>query len=409
MADVHVVVTNLRDLSQRRERLGELRAFYQSQPTIGRDPSCTIVLDDPEVDPVHARLSAASNHRYVHIGNSQRRHDGRAFRIGPYAIAVSEGEPGGGDISEQRRLVLAFTQPRTPKPSDARVAEHFERLGLRCTRVEYTGSFDDLRAQWISEWSAVEAQPFKPEVWQHVDRYAAHAAGLKAFYNMELFELALERVWPRPLVTAASNLVRTHLADDASPFSPLVALLEEGVHAFALPGAAMLLYGAGFPTEPLVRSLDDRASRMVYADLVEQRGQLAHATYLRADPPLAPRIAHVENLFLDARAVLLVRERRVEIPALVPSAPARHARLEGGPQTLVLQGARHAITKSGFVPLGGQGAHLILTSADGTYWVCASNYATAWINDAYFGGQTERPLLDGDTIRIDTTTYTFRI
>src|SRR5262245_25148970 len=55
--------------------------FYKRAPVIGRDPSCDIVIDDPEVLPRHVELSAASNHlfvRYLDAGPDAKRvrHDG---------------------------------------------------------------------------------------------------------------------------------------------------------------------------------------------------------------------------------------------------------------------------------------------------------------------------------------------
>jgi hypothetical protein len=172
----------------------------------------------------------------------------------------------------------------------------------------------------------------------------------------------------------------------------------------------MLLYAAGWEDRDAALLNDEPATRMVYADLVEQRGQLAYASYLRVDPPPAPRIERVENLFYEARTVLLDRgRRRSDIARFAPMTPPRPARLENAGKMLSLHSAQLALKVSGIVPVDTAGARIVMTFADGTYWVHARDYGSALINGNYFSGDLERPLFDGDEIQIQQTTYVFRL
>jgi uncharacterized protein (TIGR02996 family) len=114
----------------------------------------------------------------------------------------------------------------------------------------------------------------------------------------------------------------------------------------SIPGDAFLLYLPAAHAlarcstreeEPLLRALAadpaDHATRLVYADLLEGRGQLARAAHLRAEAAgenFERRVARVEHLFPEARAVFLPRpHENVEMwPILADGAPPPAARLE---------------------------------------------------------------------------------
>jgi pSer/pThr/pTyr-binding forkhead associated (FHA) protein len=103
MADqVEVWVRDNRTGQERTLWLGEFRAVWSNGVTIGRDPDCDVVLDDPEVAPRHAELHAVSNHKYLRVldgatvqsrrgevpAGGDIRVDGSEFHIGPFTVRL---------------------------------------------------------------------------------------------------------------------------------------------------------------------------------------------------------------------------------------------------------------------------------------------------------------------------------
>ncbi|HWO26127.1 MAG TPA: FHA domain-containing protein [Kofleriaceae bacterium] len=468
---VHCLLVDLRDLREEMFELAELHAFYspggvRREVTVGRDPACDIVIDHPAVEPRHAWLTAASNHRMVRLAGAEmrERHDGRPFAIGPYGMQLweSEGkhEPAPGpphlpiriniptarrvtassDDSaldrEARRLFHVLVDPASHMREldepwcQAQLRAHFASLGLTAGRIEYTSSLAYARERWKAEWFAVEHQPFTPAAWRYVHRLAAwRAAQASPHFNSWFFTAGLQRAWPDvDLAETLEALLEAHLAslpDDGSPARPLVALAERGVIPFALPGDATLLYllagrdiarCSARDEEPLLRALaedpTDHATRLVYADLLEGRGELARAEHLRAEAAgqnFERRVARVEHLFHHARAVFLPRpHERVEMwPVIATADPPPAARLEGAQRTYPLAALTGvAVDDQGAVTVVDLRAtpdfqrHATLTYADGTFWLRMHDYHTAWVNDAHCGSDHERPLLEGDTIQL---------
>ena len=70
--------------------LGAFHAAWGSGVTLGSDPGCTVIL--PDLPPIAARLTAASNHRYLQVfpQGVSRRVDRQEFGLGPYRIRIIE-------------------------------------------------------------------------------------------------------------------------------------------------------------------------------------------------------------------------------------------------------------------------------------------------------------------------------
>jgi len=469
-SQVYCRFVDLRDLREETYEVAELNAFYspggeRREVTIGRDPTCDIVIDHPAVEPRHAWLTAASNHRMVRLAGEEmrNRHDGRPFAIGPYGVQLWESErasqPASGPPSlpirinvptarriaatgddgphdrEVRRLFHALVDPADHMRDldepwcEAQLGAHFACLGLTPGRIEYTSSLAYARERWKAEWFAIEHQPFTPAAWRYIHRLAAWRAEQESPGGGSWFFTAgLQRVWPDVDFTETiASLIEAHLMsldDERSPMRPLVALAERGVFAFALPSDAFLLYlPAGHDIarcsarheEPLLRALAadpaDHATRLVYADLLEARGQLARAEHLRAEATggnFERRVARVEHLFGDARAVFLPRpHENVEMwPVIATTTPSPVARLESAQHAYPLAAVTGvAVTDSAGVTVADLRAapdferHATLTYADGTFWLRMHDYHSAWVNGAYFAGDIDRPLFEGDTIR----------
>jgi uncharacterized protein (TIGR02996 family) len=246
-------------------------------------------------------------------------------------------------------------------------------------------------------------------------------------------------LWPEPVfVEAVRALLDVHLTSFVaarSPIKPLIALAERAVFAFALPGNAMLLYlPSGNATarcsdrdeEPLLRALaadpSDHATRIVYADLLEQRGQLARAEYLRAEAAgenFERKLARVESLFHDAGCVFLPREHlNIEMwPVTATEEPPPTGRLLQGDKTFSLAAVTGLSFSKGNVEVHDLRARptfepqATLTFADGTWWLRMRQYHSANVNQRYWGGDIDLPLFDGDVIEIgyDGGAVTFRL
>jgi uncharacterized protein (TIGR02996 family) len=475
---LHCRFVDLRDLREETYALGELGAFYRPggvrrEVTVGRDPACDIVIDHPAVEPRHAWLLVGGIHHMVRLaGEEMRRYrEDHPFVIGPYGIRLWEadgtGEPAPGPPHlpiriniptaqrvvtaagsalgrEARRLFHVLVDPANHMRDldepwcEAQLRAHFACLGLTAGRIEYTSSLAHACERWKAEWFAVEHQPFTPAAWQYVHRLASWRAGRAGRAHIRVtswfFTAGLQRVWSDVALTETIGaLLEAHLAsqgDAGSPARPLVALAERGVFAFALPGGATLLYllaGHDDSTrcsardeEPLLRALaedpTDHATRLVYADLLEGRGQLARAEHLRAEAAgtsFERRVPRVEHLFPHARAVFLPRpSKNVKMwPTAAPpppTAPPPTARLETAQRTYPLAAItgvtvddNHAVTVVDLRATPDVQRHATLTYTDGTFWLRMHDSHSGSVNGAHFGGAFERPLFEGDTIRLD--------
>ena len=312
-SNVTYVMMYVRDDDGREQNhlLGALQEVYARPFSVGRDPSCDVIIDHPSVPPRAAEFSGGSNHRFVRWPDAEMREriDGRAVRVGAFHVQLAEiiephraALPPGGipvrfgprglgavqaaDIpedpraAEARRIADALREPqghvrRLDGPDlewcEERLRIHFAALSwvtsplpsLSLTRVEYTSSLDDALARWSREWSVAEARPFWYVSWSHVHRVGKWMSELGEVrwrdrsyaerYASPVGELLLE-----PFRYTTGSLVTAHLAtldDDVSPARPLANLLARGVYALALPDSAMLLYLAS-AAERLERSSD---------------------------------------------------------------------------------------------------------------------------------------------------------
>jgi len=241
---------------------------------------------------------------------------------------------------------------------------------------------------------------------------------------------------------ALTALTAVHLVslDEAdSPIKPLIELAERGVFTFALPGAATLLYVPTCRGErsvahcsdqaeaPFLRALavdpGDHQVRLVYADLLEQHGELARAERLREEAsgsvPSEPRIKRVEQLFGDARAVFLPRQDRppevrlmtalgqppagAHLEADELSFPLAHANTE-----IAVNGGAIEVKELGSDPSPKPHVIVILTYVDGSFWVRMRSYYLTWLNDAHVDDAFDRPLFDGDTLKLLVGEHTQR-
>jgi uncharacterized protein (TIGR02996 family) len=239
---------------------------------------------------------------------------------------------------------------------------------------------------------------------------------------------------------AVRALLYTHLVtldDEHAPARPLVALLARGVVAFALPGGAMLLYLASageviarVPDEveaALLRALAlapaDRAARAVYADHLEQRGDVLRAAFVRAElsaatPPPPPVIARVEALFGGARCVLLQRDGAAPEPAaaLLPGDAPPPAWIELGDYRYPLAAVtgvayQHPVLRvedvsqrASFEPT------LIIAYANGVLWASPAASSSAQLNGRLLLPISRRwPLYDRDVLQVDGRTLIVRI
>ena len=474
-SELHCRFVDLRDLREETYALGELGAFYspgsvRREITVGRDPACDIVIDHPAVEPRHAWLRVGGIHHSVRlIGEEARRcREDHPFAIGPCGVRLwavdrtsepAQGPPhlpirvniptaqrvvtaaGGALDREARRLFHVLVDPANHMRDldepwcEAQLRAHFARLGLAAGRIEYTSSLAHARERWTAEWFAVEHQPFTPAAWRYVHRLASWRARCAHIRFISWFFTAgLQRVWSDVDFTETIGaLLVAHLEsqdDDGSPARPLVALAERGVFAFALPGEATLLYLlAGLDDitrcsardeEPLLRALaedpTDHATRLVYADLLEGRGQLARAEHLRAEAAgknFERRVVAVEILFRDARAVFLPRPCKTAklwptVAPPPPAAPPPTARLETAQHTYPLAAItgvtvdnNNTVTVVDLRATPDVQRHATLTYTDGTFWLRVHDSHTGSVNGTHFGGATERPLFEGDTIRLN--------
>ena len=319
------------------------------------------------------------------------------------------------------------------------------RPALSRRRIEYTSSLAYARARWESEWSAIECGRFTAATWSYVHRLALWIAEHDRFndrYPLWSLTQALLRPeigrWTteaegKDVPGALAKLISAHLAtldDERSPVKPLIELAQRGVFAFALPGAAILLYvpscrgerGAVHCSDhaeaPFLRALaedpTDHELRLVYADLLEQRGDPARAERLRAEAsgraPAEPRVQRVEDLYSDAGALFLPRAAHAPDvwPVIASGPPPAGAHLEVvGLRDIPLVYPRTGIAiQDDTVEVRDLErdpsfeAHAVITYADGTFWIRALSYHHLVVNRGYGGGAADRPLFDGDHLNL---------
>jgi hypothetical protein len=93
-------------------------------------------------------------------------------------------------------------------------------------------------------------------------------------------------------------------------------------------------------------------------------------------------------------------------PVIATGAPPPAARLEAAARTYPLAALTGvAVDDEGAVTVVDLRAapdferHATLTYAEGTFWLRMHDYHSASVNGAHCGGDLERPLFDGDTLR----------
>jgi hypothetical protein len=338
------VMMHVRDDHGREQNhlLGDLDQVYGQPFSVGRDPSCDVILDHPSVPPRAAEFSAGSNHRMVRWANAERREriEGRPVRIGelhvrlfevieprrealpPAGIAVRFGPRGLGAVqatdlpedpraTEVQRITDALREPQghIRRLDDASVEWCEERLRIHFTalswatsplplltlaRVEYTSSLDDAIARWSREWGAAERRPFRHVTWSHVHRVSkwmgelGHARSDDIYYS-EQYVHPIDTQVPEAFRSTARALVTAHLAtleDDVSPARPLANLLARGVYALALPDSAMLLYLAS-ATEHVQRSSNPVERDFIDTLAADDRVGIVYGDYLEERGELA--------------------------------------------------------------------------------------------------------------------------
>jgi FHA domain len=475
-------VTDLRTLVEHTYVLDELVRLYSEPVVVGRDRNCDIVLDDPEIEPRHGVVVARSNHRYLEIGDEHRRIDTRMFVVGPFALRLVEtdqlndfGEPP-ADLAvhfgprglgarrkappfleharhadEQQRLVRAFraTVRRITVLGDgtrrwceqlfhAHIAALSYATAPRAPLVpgwiEYSSSFEDASARWHAAWSLAETGPFEPSAWAYVHRFAAWVTEHRASFALATFEQALLRpevALDPAFAQALTHLVAAHLMtsdDPASPVKPLLELAEEGVFAFALPDTGVLLVAPALTEAPVdaaaaaLSDLGDPHQRTVFADLLEQRGQLLRATRIRQGKTAddRPRVDEVDKLFGGAAALFLPHRKH----GMPEAKPVMHEASGTPPAAIFLEhdgvtyplAATSALAIRGeqlvvldFAREAGSRVGAILTYDDPVLWLRMHEYAHLRINGVVRHTSQDIPLYDRDVIELDQRRLVVRI
>jgi len=217
------------------------------------------------------------------------------------------------------------------------------------------------------------------------------------------------------------TLLCTHVAtfeDDVSPARPLADLITRGVFPFALPGNAVLLIldscadAVLHSSDPagnrflhvLARSPDDLATRTVYADYLEHRGDSARADAIRVGALGPPRAAQPVRIFPEGASLLIYRDED-HPPIRDVAAEPPHAYLELGDRLYPL-GVATAITydndKLAIGPLVDPARGVQLIHADGAIWISVHEARPdVSINGCLFGRlRAARPLFDGEVLDV---------
>ncbi len=288
---------------------------------------------------------------------------------------------------EVRAYFAALSWVTTPLPP----------LALR--RIEYASSRAGAIDRWTRAWQVVEARSFDHAVWAQIHRFDRWRGQFRevrrdAYNDADSFATRLNRLltdgtaernriaWPM------YTILCTHVAtrdDDASPVHPLAGLVTRRVFPFALPDNAVLLvldaceeavlHSSDIRDNQflhvLARSPEDLATRMVYADYLEQRGETARADAVRDRELGPPRMSQPASMFLEAASVLIYRDED-DTPIRDVAAQPLRAHLEIRDRVYPL-GAATAITYDDHKLAIGprkdpdRGVHLV--QADGAIWL----------------------------------------
>jgi uncharacterized protein (TIGR02996 family) len=341
---------------------------------------------------------------------------------------------------------------------EAQLAEHLARLSratpgppLELGQVMYTASRVDAIDRWTAEWSAVQYDRYVPAQWNHLRRLSRWAGEPIDSRELWMLHEALRRLPVGPYDVAMEDgyaLMPQVVTDQltlwyrkdptASPIAPLIALAERGGLAFALPSASMLIYApwleAGSPPDPREAALrhrlwtdrDDLEARMVYADLLEQRGEHARAGLLRRDPS-TPRRMIGPSLYPYADPLLIAyRPGRPGHPrpgssvlSRTPSGPPPsnaclqlsqppHVRFPLFAQTLIhdFQG-QVRIEDAALVPSPVK-VRAYLTYDESVFWLRGDGIV---LNDHVNHRSRDHPMADGDELRLTdgSTPFILRI
>ena len=319
---------------------------------------------------------------------------------------------------EVRAYFAALSWVTTPLPP----------LALR--RIEYASSRAGAIERWTRAWQAVEARPFDHAAWAQIHRFDRWRGQLRearrdAYNDAESFSSRLNRLltdgtaernriaWPM------YTILCTHVAtrdDDASPARLLAELVTRRVFPFALPDNAVLLMLDACEDavlhssdtddnrllHVLARSPDDLATRMVYADYLEQRGEAARADAVRDRELGPPRMPQPGNMFLEATPVLIYRQQDDQPIRDVATPPPRvHLELRDRVYPLA---AATAITyddhKLAIGPLADPDRGVHLVPAHGAVWLSSHDLQVrASLNECPFDRwRAARPLFDGDVL-----------
>lgn len=330
---------------------------------------------------------------------------------------------------------------------EAQLAAHLARLSraapgppLALGHVIYTASSVDAIDRWEAEWSAVQHDRYVAAHWEHVRRLSRWAG--EQVDNRELwmlrealgrlptgpYDVAMESESPLLPQVVIAQLALWYRKDPVdSPLEPLLALAERGGVAFALPSSSILIYApwleVGSPPDPREAALrhklrterDDLEAHMVYADLLEQRGEHARASMLRREPNMPRRILgpslypHAEPLTIPHRPGR-PGHRRLGTAVLprTPSGPPptgaclQISELPYGRFPLFAQTIIHdqhglvRIEDAALVPSPIQ-TLAYLTYDEGVFWLRGDGIL---LNDEVQRGMVDHPMANGDELRL---------
>jgi uncharacterized protein (TIGR02996 family) len=460
--------------------IGELQEVFANDVIVGSDPSCDVIIDDPRVRPFAAEFTGRGHHMYARqLPDGRPERGGQAVPVGPFEVSIGYTSTPHDYPANAADLPIRFgprchlgTVPVDELPMDPRatevarlaapladqtchvrtldadaerwcedkVREYFAALSwvtapltpLVLQRIEYASPSAGAVALWTRAWQAVQARPFDPAAWAHIqrfDRWRGQFSKTRSedYHDAEHFISPLHRLltdntrernriaWPM------YTLLCTHVAtfeDDVSPARPLADLITRGVFPFALPGNAVLLIldscadAVLHSSDPagnrflhvLARSPDDLATRTVYADYLEHRGDSARADAIRVGALGPPRAAQPVRIFPEGASLLIYRDED-HPPIRDVAAEPPHAYLELGDRLYPL-GVATAITydndKLAIGPLVDPARGVQLIHADGAIWISVHEARPdVSINGCLFGRlRAARPLFDGEVLDV---------
>jgi uncharacterized protein (TIGR02996 family) len=206
----------------------------------------------------------------------------------------------------------------------------FEALGRGRGAIEYTRAASEAVARSVT---AIQL-PFRAQEWDHLLRFDRWSLERRraAYAPLQICEQLAARVLGPAfggteaeramVIQPAIGLVALHLVsldDAASPARPLAELIARRVFPIALPGNGVMLYldacEGGVPQLahggelPFLYALacdpGDTATRMVFGDYLEQRGDLVRAEQIRNGAELTPSVSvNVRQLYGNAAWLL---------------------------------------------------------------------------------------------------------